>query len=205
MSSRAVSKHLPPCPIKLSQWSLNCVECSFEYFQIPFLKSERCCTLSGHLCDTAEKSTCLHWSRRRNGNGHGWNSPSPGQKGKSMSRIAIEHHAYLNLNWGLARTATFSQLQKHGISEMSARVKITSGLFCAHSSMFLHKDSRARPCLCSGDRSAFVSDITVHCWGQVGVSEGAEGWRLLIEPWGRALASGLLAVSCWTDSGVGSL
>lgn len=61
------------------------------------------------------------------------------------------------------------QPQKHGISEMSACVKITSGLCCSHASMFLHKDRGARPCLCPRDRSAFVSDITLHRWGQVGV------------------------------------
>ena len=122
-----------------------------------------------------------------------------------MPCIAIGHHTYLNLNWGLHRITNSFQLQKHGISEMSACVKITSGLFCAHSSMFLHKDSGARPCLCSGDRSAFMSDITLHRPGQAGVREGAEGPCLLTEPWGRALAGGRVAVSCWTDCSVSPL
>jgi hypothetical protein len=70
-----------------------------------------------------------------------------------------------------------------GISEMSACVKITSGLCGSHSSMFLHKDRGTRPCLCSGDRSAFMSDITLHRRGQVGVRAGGRGPCLLTEPW----------------------
>ena len=120
-----------------------------------------------------------------------------------MLCIAIGCHAYLNLNWGLRWIASSFQPPKHGISEMSACVKITSGLFCAHSSMFLLKDSGARPWLCSGDRSAFMSDITLHRQGQAGVREGAQGPCLLTEPWGRALASGRVAVSCWTNCSLG--
>lgn len=75
------------------------------------------------------------------------------------------------------------QPQKHGISEMSACIKITGGLCCSHSSMFLHKDRRTQPSLCSGDRSAFMSDITLHGPGQVCVRAGARDACLLTEPW----------------------
>lgn len=88
---------------------------------------------------------------------------------------------------------------KHGISEMSACVKITSGLCSSHSSMILHKDRGTRPCLCSGDRSAFVSDITLHCRGQVGVRAGVRGSMFTHWTLSAALESGQAALNHWAD------
>lgn len=99
-----------------------------------------------------------------------------------MPCIAMEAPRLFKFQPRVRWLATSFWPPKHGISEMSACVKITSGLFCAHSSMFLHKDSASPPCLCSGDRSAFVSEITLHHPGQAGVREGAEGPCLLTEP-----------------------
>lgn len=149
-----------------------------------------------------EKPTRLHWSRRRDGNGPGWNRP--GQKGESMPWIAVGRHAYLNLNRGLGWLASPSWPLKHGISELSACVKITGGLVCALSSMFLHTDSGAPPCLHWGiDRPSclILPDITRarRAW------ERAEGPCLLTEPWGRALASGSAAVSGGTGCSLGPL
>lgn len=91
----------------------------------------------------------------------------------------------------------------HGISEMSVCVKITSGLCCSHccshSSMFLHKDRRTRPCLCSGDRSAFMSDITLHRRGQVGGRVGDRGSMFARWTLSAALPSGQAALNHGAD------
>lgn len=73
-------------------------------------------------------------------------------------------------------------LPKHGISEMSVCVKISSGLCHIQSPLLLHKDSRAPPSLGSGDRSAFMSDINLQCGGQRGCEGGGPEWCLRIEP-----------------------
>lgn len=87
----------------------------------------------------------------------------------------------------------------HGISEMSVCVKITSGLCCSHSSMFLHKDRGTRPCLCSGDRSAFMSDITLHRPGQVGGRVEDRGSMFARWTLSAALPSGQAALNHWAD------
>lgn len=70
------------------------------------------------------------------------------------------------------------------------------------------------PCFCtkivkhwnfsSRDRSLFMSDINLHRQGQGGCERGGQKWCLFTEPWGRTLANGWAALSCWNYCSLGT-
>lgn len=76
--------------------------------------------------------------------------------GGSIHWIAVSspHHPFPH--------ALPSRLQKHGISETSVCVKISSDLCHDQSPLFLHQGSIAPRSFSSGDRYAFLSDILTY-------------------------------------------